>query len=143
MTDPVVLEGHLRYAGDGYEWSGFYLDNLSLESRLGALIQHVDHQYHHWVVSPPWDGEAEPGQPEPWTPVDRDALMRAYEEARAAGSEDAPYVDTLALQADYGRLRITIERLDETQPATVPQDEHERLLTQSLTVHAGIWKALA
>lgn len=113
MTDPVVLEGHLRYAGDGYEWSGFYVDNLSLESRLGALIQHVDHQYHYWVAAPPWDGEAEAGQPEPWTPVDRDAGIRAYEEARAAGNADAPYVDTLALQADYGRVRITIERLGE------------------------------
>ena len=28
-------------------------------------------------------------------------------------------------------------------PVTVPWGEHERLLTQSLSVHAGIWKALA
>ena len=101
----VILEGHLRYAGDGYECSGFYLDNLSLDSRLSALVEHVDFQYHYWVVAP--DGE----DSEPWTPVDRDASMRAYMDARA--NEDPHYVDTLALQSDYGRVRITIERITE------------------------------
>ena len=113
MGEPVVLEGHLRHAGDGYECSGFYLDNLSLESRLGALIEHVDHPYHYWVVAPPWDGKVEPGQPEPWTPVDRDARTRAYRDARSAGNETLPHVDMLALSRDYGRVRITVERLDE------------------------------
>lgn len=111
MSEPIVLEGRLRHAGDGYECSGLYLDDRVLTGVLEATVPHRHYERRYWVVEPPYEyEEREPGVPEPWTPVDREAIRRARLE------DDGPYCPTLALFRDYGRVRITIERIGEPTP---------------------------
>jgi hypothetical protein len=111
MSEPVVLEGRLREAGDGYECSDLYLDDRPLTDVLEAVVPNLRYAWRHWVAKPPYDPEAqEPDAPEPWTPVDKAASDKAFYE------NDAPFVEMLCLFRDWGRVRITVERLEEPTP---------------------------
>lgn len=71
-AEEIVLEGHLREVGDGYEWASWQLDGESLSSLLPRLDES------RWV---------------PMSPDQPDYLVKLF--------------------ADLGRVRITIERLEE------------------------------
>lgn len=106
----LEVEGQLRIAGDGFEWSEFYLDDNLLEPLLNDAIPPTVHKQHHWVVDPD-QCEAPADCPPAWTPFDPDPQEAAYWKARIARQTPAPQVRCLHLYADYGRVRITVERI--------------------------------
>lgn len=112
MSEPAVFEGHLREAGDGYEWSELFVDDTPLEQFLNDAVPPTVHKPHHWVVDPE-QCEAPADCPPAWTPFDPGAQEAAYWKARIARQTPAPQVRVLHLYADYGRVRITIERIAE------------------------------
>ena len=97
----IELGGHLRKAGDGYECSNLYLDGDALMEAIDLpLVGVVLAKGHNWIgdfVFPPED---------PDTPV-------------GGGNR-------IDLQADYGRVRITIEQLG-TPEEEAKQQEISRL----------------
>ena len=83
----IELVGHLRKAGDGYECSNLYLDGDALMEAIDLpLVGVVLAEGHNWIS----DFAFPPKEPD--TPVG--------------------YGNRIDLQADYGRVRITIEQLD-------------------------------
>ena len=102
MTQLLRLEGHLRDAGgqDGYE---LYLDDQALTDLLNAAMPEAARD--QTVRAPTWWPMHEGAHS--WTVIlDEDAQLRR----NLAG--EGPYVPMITLGADYGRVRITIERLD-------------------------------
>lgn len=102
MGEGVVLEGHLRYAGD-YDDYGLYLDNEALVDVLGLAMPDAARSV---AVASPYSGLVQ-GAPEPWAVIG-DAEQQARQNWTGAG----PYVYMTTLLADYGRVRITIERVE-------------------------------
>ena len=101
MTQLVRLEGHLRYAGgqDGYD---LYLDNEAVNELLDAAMPEAERDL---TVSAPWWSESDDVRA--WTVIpDEDRQFDANM------SRVKPYVPMIGLSADYGRVRITVERLD-------------------------------
>ena len=99
----VRLEGHLRDAGgqDGYE---LYLDDQALTDLLNPAMPEALRD--QTVRAPTWWPMQEGVHS--WTVIpDEDAQLRK----NLAG--EGPYVPMLSLSADYGRVRITVERLDD------------------------------
>ncbi len=96
---PLVIEGTLRLAGDGYEDVELYVDDELLIDALHAL-PHTDYEGHYWVIEPGAQGyEAwEPHERRPWTVC-------------LDGAEPSHYVPLCALHTTWGRVRITLERL--------------------------------
>mgnify|MGYP000867546298 CR=1 FL=1 len=119
LTNPlpdgkITVEGHLRIAGDGFEYADIYVDSQTLKDILAAWMPRAARRKsgndpHNWVVEP-CDWETGPDYPEPWTPIDRHAVNLKYDEAMLRG-EEPQYVFTCDLSADFGPVRITIEPL--------------------------------
>ena len=97
----MQFEGHLRDAGgqDGYE---LYLDDQALTDLLNPVMPEALRD--QTVRAPTWW----PMREGSWTVIpDEDAQLRR----NLAG--EGPYVPMITLGADYGRVRITVERLDD------------------------------
>ena len=102
MGEPIALEGRLRWAGsyDGYD---IYLDKATLTEVLCEAMPGSERDEEVADVrNYPSEGDVEP-----WTPIpDRDEQLRR-------NMNEGPYVFMTTLGADWGRVRITIERLEE------------------------------
>lgn len=107
MREPLVIKGHLRHTGDGYECSGLEVDGKPLYQYMpGYDLGHMPRQ---WITSTDsFDAEQnrlsgyEPGTP--LTEEERDDMRDG-----TGRGKDWNYVYTEALFADYGKVKITIE----------------------------------
>ncbi len=105
---PTVFTGRLRLAGDGYEYVDFYVDDALLADLLENALPHVAYPNHYWVIEPGTEGR------ESWQPYPEDQLA-AQQAALLDGREPPAYVPRLALGLDWGRVRITVESLDDNE----------------------------
>lgn len=109
MSEPTVMEGYLRVAGDGYECSDLYLDNVPLQEFLSGVLSHHRYRGHHWVVGERYADDA--SHLPMWSP-------HPYAEELGCRHEDKPFIERLSLQVDFGRVRITVESLDVEEEVT-------------------------
>jgi len=102
VTQLVRLEGHLRYAGgqDGYD---LYMDDQALTDLLDTAMPEAGCDL---TVRDPTRHQSETVRP--WAVIPHEAAQ-----FRRNMAGEGPYVPMIGLAADYGRVRITVERLDE------------------------------
>ena len=98
--DGAIIEGHLLEAGDGYEWSSLFISGMDLAEALAAALR-VEKLECAYIQL--WGHDDEGGS------VDPDSTIRTIpdEDERPAGHERLFY--------DFGRVRITVERIREGQ----------------------------
>jgi hypothetical protein len=100
LPAPVVLEGHLRYAGDGSECSELYLDGQSLARKLPGY----EPGRGEWVPAfADWD------EPEAYDPANETQAFNLCHGYQLL--VDGKVHWRCMLFADWGRVRITIEPL--------------------------------
>lgn len=92
----VVLEGHLLEAGDGYEWSSLFISGMDLAEALAAAFR-VEQMEDSYIQL--W------GHDDDGNDIDPDTTICNM----AEGEEQIPWHERLFY--DFGRVRITVERL--------------------------------
>ena len=112
LDKKVVLEGHLRYIGDGCEWDGLLLDDQDLAALLPRGEVGVVH------TTGPFAGDMA------WETMSEQKYAELTAEIERLGYASTPECEELCalrasfvyrLYADWGRVRITIEPLDKEQ----------------------------
>ena len=98
--DGAVLEGHLLEAGDGYEWSSLFISGMYLAEALAAALR-VERLERSCIQLWGHDDEGES--------VDPDSTI-----CTVADDEECPHL-LQRLFYDFGRVRITLERIKEGQ----------------------------
>jgi hypothetical protein len=92
-----VLEGHLLEAGDGYEWSSLFISGMDLAEALAAALR-VDKLERSYIQLWGHDDEGESVDPD-------STIVTVADDERPYSHERLFY--------DFGRVRITVERVEE------------------------------
>lgn len=94
LKERIVLEGRLRYVGDGYESAWLALDGGALTDKLPGV------HCREWVA-------------DPTAPVAKTTSKQERESLGCIKDGSGRWCYAMALFADWGRVRITIEPLEE------------------------------
>lgn len=111
MRKPLVIEGHLRNWGDGHEWDSLYVDDMALDKILPTATQRC-HTTGPWADIYDLDNWLTMSDEE-YEALDAACDGRwADESPGAEATRQRAVAFSWILFADYGRVKITFEWLD-------------------------------
>lgn len=123
MREPLVIEGRLRNWGDGCEWSGLSVGDVDLEDAITEMWKRLPAtEQQPLYTTGPWGDSVGMDNWLTMSIEERDQLRAAIDwgDKDIENSEvHQKYLGYMwMLLADYGRVRLTIEWLEEPDETT-------------------------